>query len=164
MQSLTAFLATVPLFSSMTPEERARLAPYFRLRPVAEGEVVLWEGRPHKSLFVLMQGRVVVTKQIRGDAEAVLAHLEPGAHFGEIDLVDGQSASASVTVEKAGALLEFDQNRLLQLLDADNRLFSTFSWALLRDLVTKLRRTNQKLQETILWSLDATATDPSDLG
>ncbi len=159
---LLAFLATVPLFADMSADERARLARWFSRRVVVAGEVVLWEGRPHQSLFVVMEGRIVVSKRIRGETEAVLAHLDPGAHFGEIDLIDSQSASASVTAETPVTLLELDQDRLREILASDERLFSAFAWALLRDLTSKLRRTNERLQETIVWGLDATASDPSE--
>ncbi len=161
MSAPVTLLEGVPLLANLTPDERARLAAWFSPRPVAAGEVVLWEGRPHESLFVVVDGRMVVTKQIRGATEAVLAHLDRGAHFGEIDLIDGQSASASVTAETAGRLLVLDQSRLRGLLAADERLFSTLAWSLLRDLAAKVRRTNAKLQETIVWGLDATASDPS---
>jgi CRP-like cAMP-binding protein len=153
-------LARIPLFSAMSDEERGRLAPWLTVHEAAAGEVLLWEGRPHGSLFVLERGRVVVTKQIRGETEAVLVHLEAGAHFGEIDLIDSRNASASVTAETACRLLVLDQEQLRVLLRTDERLFGSFAWALLQDLAVKLRRTNQKLQETIIWGLDATASDP----
>jgi CRP-like cAMP-binding protein len=163
MSSPNARLDTIPLLADLTPDERARLAAWFTERTVAAGEVILWEGRPHESLCVVDSGRFIVTKQIRGATEAVLATLDQGAHFGEIDLIDSRSASANVTAETAGRLLVLDQGRLRALLDADHRLFSALAWALLRDLAAKVRRTNEKLQETIVWGLDATASDPSQL-
>ncbi len=158
-----ASLAKIPLFSAMSDEERARLAPWLTVHEAEPGEVLLWEGRPHGSLFVLERGRVVVTKQIRGETEAVLVHLEAGAHFGEIDLIDGRNASASVTAEQPCRLLVLEQQQLRDILATDERLFGSFAWALLQDLAVKLRRTNQKLQETIIWGMDATASDPTAL-
>ena len=152
-------LARAPLFADMTADERAGLAVFFTPRRADVGEVLLWEGRPHDSLFVVESGSVVVSKQIRGETEAVLAHLGTGAHFGEVDLIDSQSASASVTCETSCRLAVLEQDQLRGLLANDEHLFSRFAWALLRDLAGKLRRTNQKLQESIVWGLDATASD-----
>lgn len=150
-------LARVPLFAALSESERERLAAWLTVHEAAAGEVLLREGRPHGSLFILERGRVIVTKRIRGETETVLVHLDAGAHFGEVDLIDGRNASASVTADTACRLLVLEQDQLRALLAADQHLFGVFSWALLQDLATKLRRTNQKLQETIAWGLDVAA-------
>ncbi len=162
MDPIPAFLQTEPLFTSLSPDELVRLARWFEPRSVPEGSVILSEGRPHDSLYILREGRVVVTKTIRGETEAVLAHLDPPAHFGELDLIDAQCASASVTAELDCQLLVLDAERLRQLFNDDGALFGKFAWAMMQDLTAKIRRTNDKLQEVILWGLDATSTDPAE--
>lgn len=162
MAPIPSFLQSVPLLHSLSPAELDRLATWFEARNVTSGTIILYEGRPHDSLYLLRAGRVVVTKTIRGETEAVLAHLDPPTHFGELDLIDAQCASASVTAELDCELLVLDAERLRRLFAEDGVLFGKFAWAMMQDLTAKIRRTNDKLQEVILWGLDATSSDPGE--
>jgi CRP-like cAMP-binding protein len=159
---IVALLRVQPLFARFEERELARLAPLFTANEVDGGTVLVWEGRPHDSLFLLARGRVVVTKAIRGETEAVLAHLDAPGHFGELDLIDAQCAAASVTAEGPCLLLAMGQERLRGLLAEDADLFGRLAWELMRDLTGKIRRTNERLQEVVLWGLDATRTEPGE--
>jgi PPM family protein phosphatase len=156
-----AFLAEVPLLGEMDADERRRLASWLRETKLREGQVVLWEGKSHDDLHIIVEGTVVVTKVVRGEVESVLAKLGPGTHFGELDVIDSQRASATVTAVCDARLLSIDRTRLLQLLEADSVLFGRFAWAMMRDLAGKLRKTNVRLLEAVAWGLDATAYDPA---
>jgi CRP-like cAMP-binding protein len=64
------------------------LAPHLRLRRVAAGEVIVREGDPGDSCFVVAAGKVCVTK---GAAALELSRLGPGSFFGELALLaDGR--------------------------------------------------------------------------
>jgi len=156
-----ALLAEVPLLADMDPDERRRLASWLRETKLREGQVVIWEGKSHEDLHIVVEGTVVVTKVVRGEVESVLAHLGPGTHFGELDVIDGRRAAATVTAVDDARLLSIDRSRLLQLLEADSVLFGRFAWAMMRDLAGKLRKTNVRLLEAVAWGLDATAYDPA---
>ena len=155
------FLATVPLLAEIDDGERRRLAAWLYETRLREGQVVIWEGRSHDDLHIVAQGGVVVTKVVRGEVESVLAHLGPTTHFGELDVIDGRRAAATVTAVEETRLLSIDRNRLTELLQADSVLFGRFAWAMMRDLAGKLRATNQRLLEAVAWGLDANAFDPA---
>jgi CRP-like cAMP-binding protein len=154
------FLAKHPLFSSLRPDELSRMVPWFDIKQVPAGQVLLWEGKPHDAFYILWKGRVVVSKLVKGEVETVLAHLDPPAHFGELNLVDDKGSSATVTAEEDCTVLHLTRDRLRRLLDSDSHLSAHFAWALMRDLTGRLRSTNQKLQEIVLWGLEATGVDP----
>jgi CRP-like cAMP-binding protein len=156
-----SLLAEVPLLAELDGDERRRLASWLRETRLREGQVVIWEGKSHDDLHIVVEGTVVVTKVVRGEVESVLAHLGPRAHFGELDVIDGQRAAATVTAVEDARLLSIDRARLLQLLEADSSLFGRFAWAMMRDLTGKLRKTNLRLLEAVAWGLDATAWDPA---
>ncbi len=162
--TLDAFLATVPLFDRLTPEQRSLIQSYIEVQDIPKDRVLLWEGSQHDAMYVLWEGRVMVSKKIRGHSEIVIAHLDPPNYFGEVDLLDGQGSSATVTAEVPCRVLAISQERLRQLLDRDAPLFASFAWALGRSLAGRLRATNQKVQEVVLWGLDATGADPADGG
>ncbi|MCK6505552.1 cyclic nucleotide-binding domain-containing protein [Myxococcota bacterium] len=156
-----AFLAEVPLFSAFDRAELATISNYLEAREAEPGQVIIWSDSDHRSLFVLAKGQVVVTIQVRGEVESVLAHLGPGAHFGELTFIDGQPAAGSVTAESACRLLVIPIDRMRALRDEQSPLFGKLAWAMLKDLAQKLRHTNEKVLDAVLWGLDAAQIDPA---
>ncbi len=68
----------------------------FRAHDVAPGVTLIHEGARGEGLYVLMAGRAEVWKH-DGDARVLVATLGPGEVFGEISLVEGEPATATVT-------------------------------------------------------------------
>jgi CRP/FNR family transcriptional regulator, cyclic AMP receptor protein len=66
-----------------------------RKRSVPAGSVVIQEGEPIDSLFIILGGEFKVTSKATGDAE--IARLNQGEILGEISFVDMRSPSATVT-------------------------------------------------------------------
>jgi CRP-like cAMP-binding protein len=80
------------LFAPFTPLERLALAARFRFIEVDEGFRMVEEGGRSAGLFVLLAGEAAATA-----GGQVIAHLLPGEVFGEMSLMSGQPATASVT-------------------------------------------------------------------
>jgi CRP-like cAMP-binding protein len=152
-------LARAPLFEGFTPAELHRVVAYMTEQSFELGQVMIWEGQAHRSLFVLLDGRAVVTKVVRGEVESVLARLDPGAHFGELSLIDNRPASGNVTAESDCRVATVPWDRLQRLQSDDPALFGKLAWSMLQDLARKLRVTNRKVQEAVLWGLDAFAME-----
>ncbi len=157
-----AFLERVPLTSELTLEQAEKLGEYFDATEYEPGQVILWEGHEHDTLAIIADGSVVVTKVVRGEVESVLCRLKKGDHFGELDLIDSRSASATVTAEEATRVLAISQDRLRALFRDDPATFGRFAWAMMRDLAAKLRATNKKVLEAVEWGLEAASLDPTD--
>ena len=155
----SAVLAAAPLFEGFTPAELQTVSRYMDTQRVPRGQVFIWEGQTHRCLFVLMEGRAVVTKVVRGEVESVLARLEQGAHFGELSLIDNRPAAGNVTAETDCRVVKIPWDRLQQLQHEDPALFGKLAWSMLQDLTRKLRVTNRKVQEAVLSGLDAFALE-----
>jgi CRP-like cAMP-binding protein len=76
---------------------------YLRYRPP---ELIIREGDPGRSFFVIVEGRVRVFKAQTGGSEITLAHLSEGAFFGEMALLSGAPRTANVAAEEDTELLE----------------------------------------------------------
>jgi CRP-like cAMP-binding protein len=105
-------LPPIPLFSELSANAFASILQRLQLRRVPAGSVVVAEGDPGASFFVVASGEVRVTKQ-KGDAAIELARLHEGAIFGEMALVSSAPRSATVTAVKDTDLLEFDKEALV---------------------------------------------------
>ena len=85
--------AAVPLFASLTPEQREAIASLTELRSEPAGTQLIGEGAPGYALFILLDGTVMAT-----NPGAEPAMLGPGDFFGEIALLgDEGRRSATVT-------------------------------------------------------------------
>jgi len=72
------------------------------LRP---GEVIFREGEPGDLMYVVLEGRVMISKYIPGAGEEALAFLERGDYFGEMALIDKQPRSAKAAAHGDGAVV-----------------------------------------------------------
>lgn len=101
-----------PLFSDLTSDELVAVMNGMTLRTFDPGDVVLTEGEPGDSLFVLTTGRVkAFVKDATGKSRPVRT-MEEGAFFGEISILEGKPRSATVTAATTCELLELDRGKL----------------------------------------------------
>lgn len=98
------FLRSQPLTASFTENELEAMASIAELRRYEDGDVLVREGVSSHSLFFLFHGTVDVCKGAERlpdpedslPDEYSIVHLEKGAVIGEMELVDGRPASATV--------------------------------------------------------------------
>ncbi len=91
-----ALLAESETFGSLAEPLRSRLAGAMRRRTVAAGEVLLRQGEVSDSLFVVAAGRAEVRLRRDGGPEVAIDTIGPGGAVGEMQLVVGGVASATV--------------------------------------------------------------------
>lgn len=138
-------LPPIPLFSELPASDFARVLAELKLRRARPGEVILAEGQPGESFYVLARGTVAVTKNLaRGQTR--LATLHEGAIFGEMALVSASPRTATVTAETDCDLLEFDRAALV----AASRSVATIAVAL--DKFTRERLLNNLLATAPLFA------------
>jgi CRP-like cAMP-binding protein len=140
------FLATVPLFSGLQRDEIQRFADLTRERSYPKGSVILFQDDPGDSLFVLRAGRVKVVLIGEDGREVILGVLEPGAHFGELALIDDQPRSAHVIAMEDAQLLILRREDFRRRVEAN----PTVAWALLTELSRRLRRADVKIGGLVL--------------
>jgi len=90
-------LVTAGLFDNLLAEKRAAVLEKFRPRTVAPGEQVVVEEEGAPGLFLVMAGELSVTKKDAAGETVSLNLLHDGDVFGEISLLTGGPASATVT-------------------------------------------------------------------
>ncbi len=74
-------------------------------RKLAPGEEIFHEGDDGDALYVVLEGRVMISKFIPGAGEEALAFLERGDYFGEMALIDRQPRSADAKADAGGAVV-----------------------------------------------------------
>jgi len=98
-------LRRIPLFADISEGDLEQLYRMAETVSIPAGQLVLREGDPGDSLYVVLAGELEVTKR-QGDQEVLLALYEPGQFFGEMALLEQARRSASVrTLEESRLLI-----------------------------------------------------------
>jgi CRP-like cAMP-binding protein len=115
-------LVASPLFNGLTEDELLALVRGLELRTLEPGDIVLTEGEPGQSVFLVATGRVKVFIRNRSGQDVLLRPLGEGAFFGEISALSGRSRTATVTAAAPCALLELDRSALDTITKAHPRV------------------------------------------
>ncbi|WP_240360879.1 cyclic nucleotide-binding domain-containing protein [Pyxidicoccus caerfyrddinensis] len=79
------------------------------MRFYSAGQVVLREGEPGDSMFVIVEGRVAVMRQPEGTAPRTVGYLSAGDFFGELALVTECRRTASIMAVEKTVVLELSR-------------------------------------------------------
>ena len=112
-------LGAVEIFAAFTDRQRHELADAARPTRYAAGEMIVREGDDGSSLFVVRSGEASVTLD---EAEGEIAHLGPGAFFGEMSLLTGEPRTATVTAATDCELIEIGADAFRRLVLPDPAL------------------------------------------
>jgi small-conductance mechanosensitive channel/CRP-like cAMP-binding protein len=86
-------LASVDLFSTLSPELRSQVARSAPMAVYGSGETIVQQGEEGQSMFVVVSGSVSVVLEPSRDE---VARIERGGYFGEMSLLTGEPRSATV--------------------------------------------------------------------
>ena len=116
-------------------------------------EIIFREGSQGDKLYIILDGRVRITKHIPGVGEEALAILGKGDFFGEMALVDNEPRSADARAHENGTtVLTISRAVLNEILSVDVESAQQFLYILCRILTQRLREINLKI---IQWRLMA---------
>lgn len=87
----------VPLFSTLTDEEFSRLQHIFILRAYRRNQIIFMEEETGNYMYLVLTGKVKVAKASSSGKETILAIHKAGDFFGEMSLLDGKTAPATVS-------------------------------------------------------------------
>src|ERR1700728_4513489 len=81
-------LAKVPFFDGLTREALSIIAQVTTEESHALGTRIFQYGDPGDKLFIILDGKVRISREVAGMGEEALAVLGPGQVFGEMALLD----------------------------------------------------------------------------
>jgi CRP/FNR family cyclic AMP-dependent transcriptional regulator len=146
-----AFLRKIFLFQDLAEDEIQQVLSRTVRREFPAEAVIIQEGEPGDSLFIMAAGEVEITKQLTlvldedTPKERVMIRLnaENGVYFGEMALLESETRSATVTASTNCALLELHQKDFLELIEQHPAMGVKLLLRLAQILSRHLRKTNQ---------------------
>jgi CRP-like cAMP-binding protein len=110
-------ITTAPVFEAVPKAERTALLQRFGFRAVQAGERLIEEGAHPSGLFLVLAGELLVQKEgLQGEAIA-LGRLRDGDIAGEIALLKGLRATATVVAERKSAVAFLARDSVESLLN-----------------------------------------------
>ncbi|MDH5650003.1 MAG: Crp/Fnr family transcriptional regulator [Gammaproteobacteria bacterium] len=138
----TALLAQTPICGGLNAPAIELLTTGGRIIEVAAREYFFHESDPADAMYLLLEGRVAVTRYHKGK-EFILAFLEKGDCFGEMALMDLHNRSASVRAEIPSTALVITPALLHDLYIKDVEQFTIIQMNLGREISRRLREADQ---------------------
>lgn len=112
----TDYIASVPLFAELDPEQQATIAALVSVRSFRRSAIIVSEGDESHAFFMIKSGRVKVYSTDDQGKEVILNELGAKDYFGELSLLDEQVRSASVMATELTECLVIRKNDFLILL------------------------------------------------
>lgn len=104
-----------PLFSDFSADELAAVIRGLDLRSCAPGDLVVTQGEPGRSLFVVATGSVKVWIREGEGRSRFVRSLGEGDFFGEVSLLTGRARTATVCASARTDLLELEWSRVEEI-------------------------------------------------
>ncbi|MEM7015683.1 MAG: cyclic nucleotide-binding domain-containing protein [Verrucomicrobiota bacterium] len=146
----TSQLPATGILAGLSAEELARFASLGEFLKVSPGEVIIREGKDQNWLYVIIEGRLNVTKE---NLKEPLAEIGPGESIGEVNLFDPGVASATVFAPVPGEIWRVNREGLNQFLNSGGPEVPLLV-GLLTEVSQRIRATNQRLQDAQIQKTD----------
>ncbi|HEX2358559.1 MAG TPA: Crp/Fnr family transcriptional regulator [Solirubrobacterales bacterium] len=140
-EAVIDLLRRVPLFSELSQPELERIAQVAVPRRYPADTRIVHEGDPGDACYIVRSGSCRVTREHPDGRAITLANLGPGAIFGELAMIDGQTRSASVEATEETELLALPARDVRALIRSHAEMGEKLVVALTR----RLRAANERL-------------------
>jgi CRP-like cAMP-binding protein len=139
-------LKKVALFEGLTQGQLAKVASIAQARKYEGSAFLFREGDVGQEMYVIVEGRVRISKDVPGIGEEALAILEKGQYFGEMAMIDDSPRSADAIAHTPCTVWVIERDKLDQLMFTDKDLAYVLLWTFVRTLSGRLRETSEKIK------------------
>lgn len=120
------------------PGQQRHLQDLIDWRDIAPGQALVTQGQARPPLIYVARGRAEIAVEGKRVGECA-----PGDFLGEMSLISGQTATATVTASEPMRVARFDREALAQLARAAPEVGRALDSALNRSLAAKVMRMNE---------------------
>lgn len=140
------FLKYVPIFADLDEASLQKISTLGVRKSFQKDAVILFEHETGSALFVIIEGKVKVSRVSDDGKEVILTILNDSDFFGEMAILDGLARSANVTAMEDSELFLIQRSDFIALLHE----FPDVSIALLQELTQRLRAADMKIKSLSL--------------
>lgn len=147
---ITEFLVSCPLFDCFSQSELDALAQALMVERYPDGHVFMKEGQRGDALFLILDGKVSVTRLNRHNRKVEHLHtMTQGELFGLIALIDHGKRTATCTAASEVTAASLPVNTFELLYDSNASIAYHFQYLIARQLAHDLRALNHALLDVL---------------
>ena len=136
------FIKKARIFSSLNDSEIELIVSRLSVKQFIKGETILYEEDTNQYMYVIMLGRVKVVRATEEGKEIILAIHQAGSFFGEMSLIDGKTAPASVLAIEDSLVAIITKKDFFEIVFSQNKVTHN----LLKILCDRLRKSWDTIQ------------------
>ncbi len=148
-------LRKVGFFEGISDEDLLKINSIVEKHNLGVNEIIFSENAPGGEMFIILTGKIRIYRTDVSGSPKVLALLDPGQIFGELSIFDHLPRSATAIATEPTELLSIKAEKLNNLLNQDKTLGLVLLQQVIKNISVRLRQTNDRLQDRILWGFTA---------
>lgn len=135
-------LGAIPLFASLTDKELRQVRERVLIRKFRKNEIILQEENTSEYMYAILEGEAKVI-QLTTEGRAIIVSIhKAGDFFGELSLIDGKTAPATVTATRDSVTAIISREDFYNILFAQQKVLEN----LLIILCMRLREAWKRIQ------------------
>jgi len=139
-------LKYIPLFSELSDHDLAEITKVAVKQVFRKDNMILIEEEVGSTMFIILEGRVKISRISDEGREVILSILSEGDFFGEMSILDGQARSANVVTLEDSTIMVIHREDFLQMLHD----YPQIAINLLKELAHRLRRSDSQIKSLSL--------------
>lgn len=147
----TDCLHEVSIFKNLSAEELGAMQDLWVQRTIPARQRIVAEGDLMHEFHVVVSG-VVHVRRFSQEHEVLLARIGRGGFFGEINLFDEATATASVYAMDEAKIATIQNTALREFMSSHPAIGYKITSALLNEVSRRLRQTDERLVHSMFWS------------
>lgn len=140
------FLNYIPLFSELSEDDLREIVKLAARQVYKKDNMILIEEEIGSTMFIILDGRVKISRISDDGREVILSILSEGDFFGEMSILDGQNRSANVVTLDDSKIMVIRREDFLQMLHD----YPQIAINLLKELAQRLRRSDAQIKSLSL--------------
>lgn len=144
-KTLEDLIKSVEIFNGLDTRDINKVLKVATGKKFETDAVVFREGDQGDCFYLIIEGKVRVSKSVSNDKIEEVAILSAGDYFGEMALFDGEPRSASVVAIESTKLLEVKNSQFIKIIMSDENFSRKVLWAFCSTFAKRLRATNHLL-------------------
>jgi len=135
------------IFKELSKEEAEKLVKVFEEKHIKKDTILIKEGEKGDSAFLLLKGKISVTKETIYGEDYVVTIIEGGGDefFGEINLIDEGVRTSTIKTIEDSIILEVTRSKLKNFMDNNKEIGYKIMWYMAKSCSKHLRKADKDL-------------------
>lgn len=143
----TPELPAIGIVADLSEDDRLLLGSYGEFLSFQTGQEVIKQGDPQDCLYLVIGG-LLHAHRAAHNRDFLLGRIQPGASFGEVNIFDPSSASATVVAREFAQVWRISRENLEAFLETSPVAGGNLVVGIATQLSRRLRDVNERLVET----------------